>query len=97
MPKLLVALVVANLALLGLTGCSSDSGNNPACVADYDLAVDGDACNENGDSSVCAGVSCACPGATLISHICFNGTCVTSIGNCDAWCSASEETRQSCF
>ena len=93
------SIVMAGLLFLsGLSSCGGDEGNNPECLEKYGLVVDGDPCNENGDSrEECPRLTCSCPGVTLNYYICFDGTCVTAIGDCDAWCAASDSERRSCF
>lgn len=88
-------------ALFGVmaVGCGS-GGNDPACLDKYGLVADGAACDPTGDSHAqCGnGASCTCSGSvSTTAFICFDSKCVTSIGNCDAWCAASESDRSACF
>ena len=93
----ILAFVVVSFSL-GLSGCGSEDEDNSACVSDYGFVVDGDSCNENSNSMTeCPIVSCLCENIREGSFICFNGTCVTGIENCEAWCNASQSDRFACF
>jgi hypothetical protein len=81
---------------LMLFGCGDD--NTEQCIADFGFVVDGNSCNENGDSSQeCPGVVCSCSSMTSTSYICLGGTCVTAINDCEAWCAASDEEQFDCM
>jgi hypothetical protein len=90
----LAAILVAALAAAGCGG--SDLAQ---CQADYGLVAGGASCDPSGDSHTeCGEVTCSCSGSVSLSvYICAEGTCVTAIGNCAAWCAASAEQRASCM
>jgi hypothetical protein len=98
----LVRSLACSLLLVGLVpvlAASCDGGSDPACATTYGFAL-GAACADDGDShAACpAGASCTCAaGETRTDYICFNGKCVDSIGDCDAWCKAADADRQACF
>jgi len=84
--------------LLALTLLSCGEGEADTCVDDYGFRVDGDSCNDEGNSNQeCPGVSCTCGTSTFTSFICFEGTCVTAIDDCEAWCAASSDEQFACF
>jgi hypothetical protein len=91
---LLPTLVV--LWALTLPGCGG--GEPERCVSDYGFQVDGASCDDNGDSSIeCPGVTCQCGNSsTQTSYICFSGTCVTAIDDCETWCAASIDEQFEC-
>jgi hypothetical protein len=42
--------------------------------------------------------SCTCSASvSRTDYICFNGKCVDSIGDCDAWCKAADADREAGF
>jgi hypothetical protein len=98
----LVRSVVFSLALaavLPVLAASCDGGSDPACATTYGFVL-GATCATDGDShEECpAGASCTCSGSVArTDYICFNGKCVDSIGNCDAWCKAADADRDACF
>lgn len=85
------------LVALALVSCGG--GESDTCVEDYGFQVNGDACDESGNSSEeCPGVSCSCgSGSTTTVFICFDGTCVTAIDDCEAWCAATTDEQFACF
>lgn len=95
--RLLMKRTVAVLLVALLSACGGDS-EPERCVGDYGFQVDGDACDENGNSrDECPGVTCSCgTGTSQTSYICFSGTCVTAIDDCEAWCAASTDEQFEC-
>jgi hypothetical protein len=84
-------------AVLAAAACGG--GDLAQCTTDYGFTVDGASCDTSGDSHAqCDEVSCTCSGSVSLSvYICAEGTCVTGIKNCDAWCAATAEQRASCM
>ena len=76
-----------------------ESGESDACAETYGFVVDGEACNPDGDPSMeCPEVTCSCSGSTTQSAFaCVEGTCLTAIGNCEAWCAATSDERFACL
>jgi hypothetical protein len=86
-------------ALFAGLAASCSGGSDAACVTTYGFVL-GAACAEDGNShDECpAGASCTCSGSvSRTDYICFNGKCVDSIGDCDAWCKATDADREACF